>query len=77
MAISQTDINDTLTLTINNGDRETLQRILETYNFRNYESFLRFVSSIMTDAQDRTLFILRDSVPMKVSPAQHLLNQEG
>jgi hypothetical protein len=73
MSVKATASTENLTLVIDNGDRENLTKVLSAWNFKDEESFLRFVSSIMLDTQEKAIYIQRNSAPMRVSPAPNLL----
>ncbi len=77
MSVKTIPAQDKLILEINNGDRENLEKVLKKWNFKDEESFIRFVSSILLDTQDNAIYIQRNFAPTKVSPALHLLKENA
>ena len=57
------DSMKSLSLEIDNGDLAKLNEVMEKWNFKDYQSFLRFVISIMLVTEDKFLSIkVRDEI---------------
>lgn len=74
MSVKTSKTPENITLVIDNGDRENMNKVLAKWNFKDEESFIRFVTSILLDTQDNAIYIQRNFAPTKVTPAPHLLN---
>ena len=77
MSVKTTKTTENMTLVIDNGDRENMDKVLSKWQFKDEESFIRFVTSILLDTQDNSIYIQRNFAPAKVTPAPHLLTSEA
>ncbi len=70
---AKTDTKET-TLILNNTDKENLERCFSEWKFKDYQSLMRFVSSILIESEDKiTIGIKKSGVLKEFSPADHLL----
>lgn len=76
MALKASDDNGELTLTLDKGDREKLNQSLHEWGFKDYQSLIRFVVSVLLVSEDKTLWITKNSLPSHIRPASHLVNQQ-
>lgn len=82
MAISSSNIllgNDeqALQLTINNGDLEKINQVMNDWDFRDYQSFIRFVVSIMLVTKNKSITIQTETGATPVMPNPSLLKSMG
>jgi hypothetical protein len=68
--------NDILELAIDNGDKEKLDQALKKWQFKDYQSLLRFATSVLLLTQDKSLWIIEeDGGDLKnIAPSDDLLN---
>lgn len=66
-----------LTLEIDNGDLAKLNKVISTWGFRDYQSFLRFAVSIMLITEDKFLAIQADGEKKSIKPAADYLKEQG
>ena len=79
MAVTATDIlldtnEPAVQLVINNGDLEKINQVIKDWNFRDYQSFIRFAVSIMLDTEDKFLAIKKNTTLTPVRPSDALVN---
>jgi len=80
MAVKVNESQDEkLNLQIDNGDLKKLKEAKEKWKFKDYQSFLRFMSSIMIDSKDNKIWILGedDREIIRVKPAKELIEEEN
>jgi len=70
---SQADI-DGLILVLTNGDRAALDQAISRWNFKNAESFLKFVVAVMLKAEGNKIFIQVEGNQAGITPNETLLN---
>lgn len=73
MAISSEEKEGKLILTIDNGDLERLNAVVERWHFIDYQGLMRFMCSIMIDTKDTKLYMEGDNGPFRVIPAAKLI----
>ncbi len=73
MAVVKKQENDKLVLEIDGDDKQKIDDVMTKWKFKDHQSFLRFISSILLDTQDNSMYLKTDSGIVKVSPATHLL----
>ncbi len=73
--INDSASKDVLELAIDNGDKEKLEQVLNKWNFKDYESLLRFAASILLSSEDNTVSIRIKSAIQEVAPADNLLRK--
>lgn len=73
MAIKGTLEGDRLRLDVDNGDLEKLNQVIEKWNFRDYQSLMRFAISIMIVTEDNTLGIKSNGNIQPITPAREYL----
>jgi hypothetical protein len=69
------DDTEILELSIDNGDKQKLEQVLNKWNFKDYESLLRFAASVLLSAEDNTISIKIKSATQEVIPADNLLKK--
>ena len=67
------DENNILTLELDNGDREALNRILGGFNFKNEESALRFAMVVLLNAKNKTVYVDEGDKKVALTPNDELL----
>lgn len=77
MPIKSKKENSTLTLEIDNGDLEKLEKCMETWQFKDYQSMLRFAISVFLVTEDKCLWMKSDGQPQKIAPAKEFLKDSG
>ena len=78
MAVTATDIRlkdgeTAVQLVVNNGDLEKINQVIEKWNFRDYQSFIRFAVSIMLVTKSTSITIQTDTGATPVVPNPSLL----
>ncbi len=78
MAITSSNIQlpngePALQLTINNGDLEKITQVVSDWNFRDYQSFIRFAVSIMLVTINKSITIQTETGATPVVPNPNLL----
>lgn len=78
MAITSSNIQlpngePALQLTINNGDLEKITQVVSDWNFRDYQSFIRFAVSIMLVTINKSITIQTETGATAVVPNPNLL----
>ena len=73
MAVKSEEKGNDLILTLDNGDKEKFQQLLDEWNFKDSQSLLRFAMSVMLETTDKTLTITRQNRDVKVVPADIFL----
>lgn len=66
-----------LTIEIDNGDLEKLNQCLESWNFKDHQSLLRFSMSVLLLAENQDLWIRTDNDVEKIIPAKDYLKDSG
>ena len=75
MAVKVTEKSESkITLEIDNGDKEKLEKVLEKWNFKDHQSLFRFAISILYLTEDNTLWINEKGEPNKIQPSDDLIN---
>jgi hypothetical protein len=68
------EIKDGIILNIDNGDLEALKRIKENWNFRDESSVLRYALAVMSQAEDKILFVVnKDGEKSGLTPGEGLV----
>lgn len=75
MAVISKNKNDKLIFEIDNGDLTKLNEVMKKWNFKDYQSFMRFVVSIMLLNEDNFLSIKVDGVRQNIAPASHSIKE--
>ena len=73
MAVKSEEKGNDLILTLDKGDKEKFQQLLDEWNFKDSQSLLRFAMSVMLETTDKTLTITRQNRDVKVVPADIFL----
>lgn len=73
MAVIEKQENDKLVLDIDGDDKQKIDAVMQKWNFKDQQSFLRFISSILLDTKGNSVYLETDNGIIKVSPATHLL----
>lgn len=73
MAVISKEIDNKLILEIDNGDKTKLEEIMESWNFKDIQSFWRFSLSILLATEDKGLWIQANGQPRKIAPDDSLL----
>lgn len=61
---------------LNNGDRDAMNTVIESWNFKDTESFLRFAIAILLKTKDsKKIVIEEDGHPTTVSPGAGLIKE--
>ena len=70
------DNADKITLEFDNGDKLKLQEIMDSWNFKDEESLLRFAMVVFSSSVDkRTLAYISKDGLQKVQPVDDLMKQ--
>lgn len=79
MAVKSDIIKDgEIQWTLSNGDVEKLNEVMQKWNFKNHESFLRFATSVLLSTRTGVVGIIditNDTV-RAVSPQKELLKED-
>ena len=75
MAIKFTKGQDSITLSIDNGDLKALNIAEEKWNFKDKESLFKFMMAILIKSDPGQILIKEDSEEVSLSPADSLLKQ--
>ena len=76
MAVHSKIETDKIVLEIDNGDKQKIDLLMTRWGFNDYQSFLRFASSVLIDTQGNFVYLHGESGPVRVSPAAHLLKDK-
>jgi hypothetical protein len=60
-------------IALNNGDKAALDQVIARWNFKDVESFLKFVLAVMIKGEGNKLFIQIGGAQTGISPADTLL----
>ena len=71
MSVHREIKEDKLILTLDNGDKTKMEEVLEQWNFKDEQSFLRFSISLLLETEDKTLWMKSEGSPVEVAPAKH------
>ena len=74
MAVISTKEENKLILELSNGDLVNLKDVLRRWNFKDEQSLLRFLLSILMETQDKELWIKSDDELIAIAPVEHSLN---
>ena len=79
MSVKAETTNDTIKLTLDNGDKKKFEEVLKEWNFKDEESLLRFFISIAKESVDKKTVAYKDNTDSlnEVTPAQHLLRESN
>lgn len=75
MSVKSFETKEKLTLELDNGDRTKLEQAFTEWNFKDYQSFLRFVVSAMLLTTDKSLTITTDNGNEKIVPRDDVLKK--
>lgn len=76
MAVKSSEDGGKLTLTIDNGDYEKLNEVMEKWRFKDYQSFLRFAISVFIVSEENSITIKRDGRQQEIGPVPELLKDK-
>ena len=65
-----------LDLRFDNGDVSKLNEVIQRWGFKDYQSFFRFVISIMLVTEDKFLAILQGGEVNPIKPALDYISQK-
>lgn len=74
--IEQKDIEGKLILEFTNGDIQKFNEVMEKYNFKDAQAFIRFATSLLLVAQDKEIKIKKDNEFVCITPVEDLLKKE-
>jgi hypothetical protein len=68
---------EVLELAIDNGDKEKLEQALKKWQYKDYQSLLRFTTSVLLVTQDKSLWIVEEEGGelKNIAPSDELINQ--
>ena len=68
---------EVLELAIDNGDKEKLDQALKKWQFKDYQSLLRFTTSVILVTQDKSLWIVEEEGGelKNIAPSDELINK--
>ncbi len=76
MAVRKTDNEKALTLELDNGDKERFNQVLKDWHFKDEESMVRFVLSILLDSDDKkTIAYKKNNILVEATPTAHILTK--
>lgn len=75
MSVTATDKNEKLILELDNGDRSKLKEVIERWNFKDEQSFLRFTISMLLCTEDKVLWIKENGDLVQILPPQHSIKE--
>jgi hypothetical protein len=64
-----------LILEIDNGELKKLDEVMDSWNFKNEQAFLRFVISVLIETEDKVLCIKTNGKSVAIEPANHSINE--
>lgn len=74
MAVAIKEKNDKeLILKIDNGDYKKMTEVLQRWNFKDEQAFLRFVVSALLETEDTKIGIIDKGILIPIIPAKHSL----
>ena len=71
MAVIATKEDNKLKLELDKGDLTKFEEVIEKWNFKNEQAFLRFVVSLLLETEDKELWMKENGGRTKVAPADH------
>ena len=77
MAIKTKSEGEKLILEVDNGDLEKLNKCLDLWRFKDYQSLLRFSMSVMLLTEKQNIWIQSDNAPQLIAPAKEYLKDSG
>ena len=60
---------------LNNGDRVALEQVMQKWNFRDEESFIRFAIALMVKAEGNRIWIQINGLQTILTPNENLLQR--
>jgi len=63
-----------LDLRFDNGDQQRLEEVIKKWNFKDHQSFFRFIVSIMLVTEDEFLAIGKNGEATPIKPAPDYIN---
>ena len=75
MAIKSVRTNDKLTLEFDNGDIAKTDEVMQKWGFKDHQSFLRFVTSILLLNENKHFSIKIDGIQKDIVPAADYLRK--
>lgn len=76
MAVKDQKTNNKLILEIDNGDLEKLDKALNKWNFKDYQSLLRFAVSVFILSDNNSISMQMDGVQQTITPAPDFLKSD-
>lgn len=74
MAVTIKEENETeVLLKIDNGDFKKMREVLQRWNFKDEQAFLRFVVSALLETEDTKIGIFDKGILIPIIPAKHSL----
>lgn len=77
MAIKSTLHDDTLQLIVDNGDRTKMDEIMNDWEFKDYQSMIRFLLSIALVTEDKYIGIKKNGRYTPIGPSAELIKKSG
>lgn len=74
--IEQKNIDGKFVLEFTNGDIQKFNEVMEKYNFKDAQAFIRFATSLLLVAQDKEIKIKKDNEFVSIAPVEELLKKE-
>nr|DAI44149.1 MAG TPA: hypothetical protein [Caudoviricetes sp.] len=75
--ISEERKEDTLTITLTNGDIDLFNQAIEKYNFIDGQAMLRFALSLLIIAEDKEIKINKGGMLVDIAPNKDLIKKSG
>lgn len=74
--IEQKNTDGKFVLEFTNGDIQKFNEVMEKYNFKDAQAFIRFATSLLLVAQDKEIKIKKDNEFVSIAPVEELLKKE-
>ncbi len=75
--IKEEEKEDTLTITLTNGDIDLFNQAIEKYNFTNGEAMFRFALSLLIIAENKEIKIRQNGMLVDIAPNKDLIKKAG
>lgn len=74
--IEQKNTDGKFILEFTNGDIKKFNEVMEKYNFKDAQAFIRFATSLLLVAQDKEIKIKKENEFVSIAPVEELLKKE-
>ena len=75
--ISSKKDTDKLILEFTNGDIEKYNAVMDKFQFKDAQAFIRFASSVLLETDDNVVGIIKNGAIQAVSPQKDLINNKN